>query len=62
MYFCYSPHSLFSLESARAVKLQLMCRFAIMLLTPCSALKVQEPYIKYKTPDATLFTRGFIIV
>ena len=47
--------------SAKALKRLLTTRFAKMMLTPRSALKVHEPYISHEIADSH-FTRAFIVI
>ena len=42
-------------------KRHLTTRFAKMILTPRSALKVHEPYIRHESGESA-FTRAFIII
>ena len=56
----FSAHSFASPGSAKALKMLLTTRFAKMILTPRSALKVHEPYISHEIADLH-FTRAFIL-
>ena len=59
--FCKNDaHSSFSPESAKALKRLLTTRFAKMMLTPCLALKVHEPYISHEIADSH-FTRASFV-
>ena len=57
----FSAPSFVSPGSAKALKRLLTTRFAKMMLTPRSALKVHEPYISHEIADSH-FTRAFFVI
>ena len=56
----FSASSFVSPGSAKALKRLLTTRFAKMMLTPRSALKVHEPYISHEIADSH-FTRASFV-
>ena len=57
----FSAPSFVSPGRAKALKRLLTSRFAKLMLTPRSALKVHRPYVSHEIADSH-FTRAFIVI